>query len=114
MAHLGILYWTTCLFLYPILQHLSAHDTMEFPQRMNPRQFCRKIALLLPYFQRAEIGEFFTNITVFPTVAVIRYLDRSDPPNTVSEERSILLNAFKGKYQRLMQTFLGVWPRHKR
>ena len=110
MAHLGMLYWTTCLLLYQILWHPNRHNWTELPERMDPRQSCRKIALLMPYFQCANMGEFFMNMTAFSAITATRFLDRHDPPDKPSEERRILLKAFRGKYKRQMAIFLGTWP----
>lgn len=112
MAHLGMLYWTTCLFLYQILYcHLSNYSLRELPDRMEPRRYCRKIMLLMPYFQRPNVGEFFMNIAILPAIAATRFLDRNDPPDQPSYERKMIGYAFRGKYKRQMEHFLGTWPR---
>lgn len=110
MAHLGMLYWTTCLILHQTLWHLNSHNRTKLPKHTDPRQSCRKIVLLMPYFQCANMGDFFMNITAFPAMSATRFLDRHDPPDHPSKERRILLKTFRGKYQRRMENFLGTWP----
>lgn len=111
IAHLGVLYWVTCLLLYQILScHLGQDSPMDFPDRMEPRQYCRKIMQLMPYFQRPNMGEFFFNIATLPAITVTRFLDRYDPPNQPSYERAMIGDAFKAKYRRQMEHFLGAWP----
>ncbi len=110
MAHLGLLYWTTCCLLYQCLGHLNTCNPTKLPGHVEPRQYCRKILLLMPYFQQSNMGEFFLNITTFPAITISRFLDRNDLPDKPSEEREMLLKAFSGRFQRRMQNFLGTWP----
>lgn len=114
LAHLGVLYWTTCLILYQILGYLNRVEQKRLPARMEPRQYCRKIMLLMSYFQQPNINAFFLNMTAFSTIAVARFLDRHDPPDAPSEERKLLMTAFKGRFRRLManhmEDFQGSCP----
>lgn len=116
MAHLGVLYWTTCLIVYQILAYLNRQEQRRLPRRMEPRQYCRKILLLMPYFQRPNINAFFLTMTSFSTHAVAAFLDRHDPPDAPSEERKILMTTFKGKFRnqmaRNMEDFKGSCPWH--
>ncbi|KAJ9616958.1 hypothetical protein H2200_000678 [Cladophialophora chaetospira] len=110
MAHLGLLYWTTCLLLYQNLCRLSTCTPTELPESVEPRQYVRKMLRLMPYFHRRDMGEFIINITTFPAINIARFLDRNDPPDNPSEERRMLLKAFRGKYQRWTENMLGSWP----
>jgi hypothetical protein len=109
MAHLGSLYWTTCLLVYQHLCIIQGHSLDALPERMEPRQYCRKLLLLMPYFQHSNVGEFFPNIAVFPTLAVMRFLNRHDSPGRRSEERKMLGRAFKGDFKLRMENSLRSW-----
>lgn len=110
VAHLGLLYWTTCLHLYQNLCHLSICTPTTLPGRVEPRQYCRMILLLMPYFQQNNMGELIMNITIFPAITVMRFLQRNDEPGILSEERRMLLKAFRGKHKRQIVNLLGTWP----
>lgn len=109
-GHLGLLYWTTCLILYQNLCNISACSTSHLPKRMEPRQYCRKIMELMSFFQTPSVGKFFVNIVSFPAIVAMRFVERHDPPNEISEECRLVLTGFKGKYQSQMENFLGGWP----
>jgi hypothetical protein len=98
------------MLLYPILHKVTDQsDQTVLAERTEARPYCRKISLLMPFFQQGNVGEFFTNIVFFPASAAARFLDRSDPPDKPSVERRMLLNAFKGKYRRQMESVFGTW-----
>lgn len=108
-AHLGLLYWTVCLLLYQHVCRLSRCSQTKLPERVEPRQYCRKIALLLPYFNKSNLGEFFINITAFPVSTVARFLGRHDEPDKLSEECRILQTASIGPYKRYTDNVLRTW-----
>lgn len=108
-AHLGLLYWTVCLLLYQHICQLNKCDCVELPKRVEPRQYCRKIAMFLPYFNKSNLGEFFINITAFPTNSAIRYLDRHDPTGELSQERKLLQRASIGPYKRQLENLQQIW-----
>ncbi|KAJ9637379.1 hypothetical protein H2204_004803 [Knufia peltigerae] len=112
MAHLGLIYWTVCLLLYQHMYQLGKINPTgtDLPERVEPRQYCRRIALLLPYFAKSNLGEFFINMTAFPAITIARFLDRYDTPGQSSEERKLLQSAFGGTYKRRIDNFLGTWP----
>jgi hypothetical protein len=110
IAHLGMVYWATCNLLYHILHFLGGSSRPELHERIDPRQYCRKIVLMLPFFQSPGMGAFFINIAGFPTAVAVGFLARQDPPDQVSAERRLLLKVFEGKHGRQLQEFLGTWP----
>jgi hypothetical protein len=110
VAHLGIIYWATCNLLYHILHALGRSSRPDAHERIDPRQYCRKIVQLIPYFQRPGMGAFFMNMVGFPAAVAVGFLARQDPPDQVSEERILLLRAFEGKHGRQLRKFLGTWP----
>lgn len=106
MAHAGLLYWTTCLIVYQVLGYINRLEQRRLPGRMEPRQYCRKIMLLMPYFQQPNINAFFLSVTAFSTIAVSWFLDRHDPPDAPSEERKLMMTAFTGKYRKQMEAII--------
>ncbi|KAG9506415.1 hypothetical protein J7337_003398 [Fusarium musae] len=57
MAHLGMIYWATCSLLYQIM----ADDTTAW-------LYCRKVLLMVPFFQRPDMGAIFINFVGFPDI----------------------------------------------
>ena len=110
-AHLGLLYWTTCLILYQNLHDvLTAIDKEPSLPRWEPRQYVRNIMHLVPYFQHSSVGGFFINMVSFPAIVAMRFVERNDPPDEMSEECRLVLTGFKGKYAQQMERFIGGWP----
>lgn len=112
MAHLGMIYWSTCILIYHPLWTLVGTMHEKPLYRETPRQYCRNIALLTPYLLTPEVGLFSINMIGFPAVVALRYLARVDPPQQPSEEREMLLNSFSGEPGRRLRNFLKSWPGH--
>jgi hypothetical protein len=110
MAHLGMVYWATCILLYHTLWYLVGDSRPKYPGRIDPRQYCRKIALLMPYFHGPGVGAFFMNIAIFPAAVAMGFLARRDPADQPSQERRMLLKSFRGKHGHQLQNFLRSWP----
>lgn len=110
MAHLGMIYWTTCNLLYQITSFLRTGSPQQLLSRMDPRIYCRNIGLLIPYFQCPGMGSFFLSIVGFPATVAVSYLARQDDPGEFSDERRLLLRAFQGKHGGQLHRFLATWP----
>ena len=110
MAHLGMIYWSTCILLYHPLWILAGTMHEILPERVNPRRYCRKIAMLMPYFLTPEVGDFSINMTGFPAVVAFRFLARVDGPQNPSEERERLLNSLSSERGRPLRNYLKGWP----
>ncbi|KAH6995929.1 hypothetical protein BKA56DRAFT_539231 [Ilyonectria sp. MPI-CAGE-AT-0026] len=107
MAHLGIIYWVTCILLYPVLLSVTAAaETTIISDRMNPRVYCRKMARLLPYFLVRNAGGFVINMLTFPVGMALAYLRTVEGSSEVSDEQRMLLRVFTGEYGAVIKTFL--------
>ena len=113
MAHLGMVYWSTCILLYYPLWTLACSMHKKLPERVNPRQYCRKIALLMPYFFAPEVGDFSINMAAFPAVVALRFLATTDLAQQSSEEREMLLKTLNSERGRQLRNFLKAWPRRR-
>ena len=109
-VHLGFVYWATCILLYHVLWELAGENRRLLPERINPRQYCRNIATLVPYLQDAGSGAFFINMTTMPVGIAMGFLDAYDPPDQPSEEREMLLESFEGVNGTQSGKCLGTWP----
>ena len=109
MAHLGMVYWATCILLYNNLCQLAGDSRMQLPERINPRQYFRKIALLMPYVQGPGMGAFFMNIAAFPTIVAMNFLVQQDLADHPSEERDMLLKSVGVKHGHDLGKVLEIW-----
>ena len=78
MAHLGMVYWSTCILTYYPLWTVVGTIHEKLLGRVTPRQYCRNIALLMPYFLAPGVGDFSINMTVFAVIVALRHLARVD------------------------------------
>lgn len=107
MAHLGVIYWVTCILLYPVLHSVTAAtETTMIPTRMNPRLYCRKMARLLSYFLVRNAGGFVINMLTFPVGMALAYLRTVEGSRETSEEQRMLLRVFTGEYGAAIKKFL--------
>ena len=111
-AHLGLVYWATCILLYHVLKNVYlATDREHLPEYAEPRQYCRKIALLIPYVQNRKMGMFFLNVVIFPATIAIWYLAREDSPGNSSPELEMMAETLRnGEFAKELRAFLSSWP----
>ncbi|KAJ9607131.1 hypothetical protein H2200_008203 [Cladophialophora chaetospira] len=116
MAHLGMLYWTTYNLLSQILSWLrqaapSKNKTPPLPPRMDAHLYVHKVALLIPYFNKPEVGSYLISFIGFPVAVAASFLAREDSAGTYSEARALLVQAFSGGERgKELQRFLASWP----
>ncbi|EXJ69487.1 uncharacterized protein A1O5_07523 [Cladophialophora psammophila CBS 110553] len=110
MAHLGIIYWATCNIIHEVRWYVAGNGRAGLPACIDPRLYCRKIVMLMPFLQSPSVGAFFLNIAGFPAAVAVSFLARQDPLCEVSEERRLLQKAFQGNRGTQLRNFLRTWP----
>lgn len=115
MAHLGMIYWTTCNLLSQMLFWLSANapskeDSTRLPPRMDAYLYSHKVALLISYFQNPAVGSYLISFIGFPVAVAASFLARQDSTGNFSEARALLASAFHGERGKHLQRFLATWP----
>ena len=106
-AHLRMVYWTTCLLLYQTMCCLKADNALDTVKSIDPRRFCRKIAILIRFFQNDHVGACFVNFVAFSAVVLVRYLAREDVEGQRSVERRLFLRTFEGTRSRRFLRLFG-------
>ena len=107
IAHLGLLYLTTCCMLYYTMGHINEKRQLELPHRVDPMQYCRKIVMLIPYFQVPGMGACFMNMVCFPAAVATRFLLSAENSD---EELRMLQRSFRGRHGLKLRRFLVSWP----
>lgn len=115
MAHLGMIYWTTCNLLSQILSWLreaapSKEGTILLPPRIDVHLYSHKVALLIPYFKKPGVGSYVITFIGFPVAVAASFLARQDLVGDFSEARALLVRAFHGERGKQLQRFLATWP----
>ena len=109
MAHLSMIYWATCSLLYQIMRHSG----IPVDEQSNPWLYCHKILLMVPFFQRPDMGAIFINFVGFPIGVVISFLARQqDHADSHFEDlrrllKGIFLNQHRGSQ---LRAFFETWP----
>ncbi|KAK7587931.1 hypothetical protein V3481_010621 [Fusarium oxysporum f. sp. vasinfectum] len=92
IAHLSMIYWATCSMLCQIMHRTADDDDTD------PWLYCHKILLMVPFFQRPDMGAIFINFLGFPVGRVISFLTRQVEPRT-AELRELLQKIFQNQHQ---------------
>lgn len=87
MAHLSMIYWATCSILYQIMHHTADDDT-------DPWLHYHKIFLMVPFFQRPDMGAIFIDFVGFPVGMVVSFVARQVEPRA-TELRELLQKMFQ-------------------
>jgi hypothetical protein len=111
MAHLGLIYWTTCNLVSQILSSLEEFASSEKAtdlrsQRSDSLIYSRKVALLIPYFNRPGVGSYLISFIGWPVAVATSYLAKYD----LAEAQPLLDAAFRGEHGRQLKKFLNSWP----
>ncbi|KIW93483.1 uncharacterized protein Z519_06088 [Cladophialophora bantiana CBS 173.52] len=106
MAHLGIIYLATYNIIHDVLWYVAGNGRAGLSACIDPRLYCRKIVMLMPFLQRPAVGAFFLNIAGFPAAEAVSFLARQDSQREVSEERRLLQKAFQGNRGTQLRNFL--------
>lgn len=112
MAHLGLIYWTTCNLLSQILLGLteacrSTKAKARLPPHPNAYFYCRKVDRLLPYFQKRSVGSYFVSFVGWPVAVAVSFLARQ---GELTEAREFLARALDCEQGTLLKRFFGTWP----
>ncbi|QGI82560.1 hypothetical protein CEK25_009289 [Fusarium fujikuroi] len=100
MAHLGMIYWATCSLLYRVM----ADDT-------NTGLHCRKILLMVPFFQRPDMGAIFINFVGFPVSVVVSFIARQENHAAFEALKELLYKIFMDPNRgSQLRAFYETWP----
>ncbi|EWG54342.1 hypothetical protein FVEG_12582 [Fusarium verticillioides 7600] len=99
MAHLGMIYWATCSLLYQIM----ADDTTAW-------LYCRKVLLMVPFFQRPDMGAIFINFVGFPVSVVVSFVARQEHA-AFETSKELLYRIFTDpSHGSQLRAFFETWP----
>lgn len=109
-------YWSIGIFLYATLFLASGVDlTSPITDRIDPRQFCRAIASIIPTFLHPDVGGYGIHGPIFPSIVALSYLEEVDGNLDSDEARTfyrIFQQSEKGRHVQNfvenMRTQLGV------
>ncbi|CVK98724.1 uncharacterized protein FPRN_04035 [Fusarium proliferatum] len=100
MAHLGMIYWATCSLLCRVM----ADDT-------NAGLYCRKILLMVPFFQRPDMGAIFINFVGFPVSVVVSFIARQENHAAFEALKELLYKIFMDPNRgSQLRAFYETWP----
>lgn len=100
MAHLGMIYWATCSLLHRVM----ADDT-------NAGLYCRKILLMVPFFQRPDMGAIFINFVGFPVSVVVSFIARQENHAAFEALKELLYKIFMDPNRgSQLRAFYETWP----
>ncbi|KAF4943718.1 hypothetical protein FGADI_13217 [Fusarium gaditjirri] len=100
MAHLGMIYWATCSLLYQIM----GDDTRAW-------LYGRKILLMVPFFQRPDMGAIFINFVGFPISVVVSFVARQEEHAAFEGSKELLYKIFMDPNRgSQLRAFFETWP----
>ncbi|KAI8631983.1 hypothetical protein F5Y19DRAFT_422696 [Xylariaceae sp. FL1651] len=66
LAHLTVIYWTTCVILYSTLISVYGPSLSEIPASIDPKPYIQKVLRALPFFWQPGAGTSSASMAAFP------------------------------------------------